>query len=112
MKTHEVFISDELVAILLKDAAGEGPTPDHKDHLVILLEFFHQGDKVAITAHDHEGVDMASGEGHFQSIQGECDVRSVLVSARRQIPLDHVDGMLRHGTTVICRMFPVAIRNL
>src|ERR1700687_5255454 len=44
-----------------------------------------------------EGSHMRMCEGHFQRVQGEIDVASVFVSARRRQTLHHLYGVFGHG---------------
>src|SRR5262249_37715269 len=64
---------------------------------------------VAIAADDNERIDVISRERHFQGVQRQVDVCAVLVAARSQIALDHLDSMLRHAAAVVSSAFPVAV---
>ncbi len=112
LNADEVFVCDELVAVLLEDDAGEGPPPDYQNRFVVLLEFFDKGYEVAVTAHNDESVDVVSRESHLQGIQRQGNIRPVFVSSRRQVSLDHLDCVLRHGPAKVFRPLPVPVRDL
>ncbi len=48
-------------------------------------------------------------ERHFEGVEGEVDVRPVLVAAGRQIALHQPDGVLREMAAVLARARPVGI---
>ena len=110
--THQILVGDELVAVALKDAAGELPSADHEDLLVVLLELFNQADEIAVAADNDERVDVRVRERHLQSVERKVDVRAVLVAARRQVALHHLDRVLRQHAAVATGPLPVAIGRL
>ena len=67
-----------------------------QNFFVVLLQFFDEGNKVAVTSDNYEGVDVISCESHLQRIEGQIDIGPILVATRRQISLDHLDRVLRH----------------
>src|SRR5690606_17021104 len=109
---HEVLVGDELVAVALHDHAGELPSAHDEDLLVVLLELLHQADEVAVAADDHEGIDVGMREGHFERVEGQIDVRAILVAAWRQVALHHLDGVLREAAAVAAGALPVAVCGL
>jgi len=100
------------MAVFLKNCAGEGASPNHKYYLVILLQFFYQGNEIAVSAYDNESVDMVACKGHFQRIQCQSNIRSIFISTGCQVSLDHLYRVLRHRPAEIFISFPVAVGNL
>jgi hypothetical protein len=90
------LVTDDLVAVLLEDGAGEGLAAQHEDGLAEFPELVDQGNKIAVAADDGERVDVVVSERHFQGVQGEIDVGAILVAARRGNALHHLDGVGRH----------------
>src|SRR5690606_30365680 len=80
--------------------------------LVVLLELLDETDEVAVAADDDEGVDVRMREGHLEGIEGQVDVGAVLVTARRQVALNHLDGVLREVPAVVAGTLPVAVGGL
>ena len=100
------------MTVSLKDPAGKSAATHDKHLLVVLLQLFHQGDEVAVATYYDKGIDVVSCKRHLEGIQRQVDIRSILVAARSYVPLDHMDGMLPHGTAVVAGTLPVSIRNL
>ena len=86
--------------------------PTTKICLSVLLEFFDEGDEIAVAADDHVGVDVPVGERHLEGIEREVDVRAVLVAARRQVALNQLGRVLRERPAVVPRARPVAVGDL
>jgi hypothetical protein len=99
------------MAVLLEDGACKIPPAHNQNLLVVLLQLLDKGNEIAVTADDHERVDVIPRESHLERVQSQVDVRSIFVAARRQIPLHHLDGVLRHAAAVFARAFPVAVGN-
>ena len=89
------LVADELVAVLLQNRAGKSLAADDENRLIVLLQFVDQRDKVAVTAHDAEGVDVVVSEGKFERIERQVDIRAVLVAAGRRIALHHLHCVVR-----------------
>ena len=70
------------MAVLLKDGAREGLSAHDKDCFAVLFELVDQRDEIAVPAHHGKGVDVGVCKGHLQGIQGQVDVRSVLIASR------------------------------
>ena len=111
-RAHQVLVGDELVAVALHDAARELPAADDEDLLVVLLQLLDEADEVAVAADDHEGVDVGMGERHLERVEREVDVRAVLVAARREVALHHLDGVLGQRAAVAAGALPVAVGGL
>jgi hypothetical protein len=109
---HDVFVGDELGAVLLHHLAGERAPADDEHLAVVLLEFLDQRDEVAVAADDHERVDVRVRECHLERVEREVDVGAVLVAAGRRDTLHHPHRMLRHGAAMIAGTFPVAVGEL
>src|SRR5271165_6242641 len=88
---QQVLVSDELRAVALQDVARKGSPSDHKNALVVLLQFLHQSDEVTVTTHNGKSIDVMPGEGHFQRIESQVDVSAVLIAAWRHVALYHLD---------------------
>ena len=99
------------MAIALENAAGEGASAHNQDALVVLLELFDQRDEVAVSADDREGRNVMPREGHLQRVERQVDVGAVLVAARRDVPLHHLHGVLRHLTALVAGAVPVAVSD-
>ncbi len=82
------------MAVLLQNGAGESPSADHENDLVILLELIDQRDEIAIAADDGEGVDVIVRERHLQRIERQIDVGAILIAPRRRVALHHLDSVL------------------
>ena len=54
------FIGDELVAVALQDDARERASADDEHLLVVLLQFLHERQEVAVPADDDVGVDAGA----------------------------------------------------
>ena len=108
----QVLVGDELVAVALHDHAGERAAADDEDLLVVLLELLDQADEVAVAADDDVGVDVIVGERHLERVEREVDVGAVLVAARRQVALDHLDRVLGEQPAVVAGARPVAVGDL
>ena len=108
----EVLVGDEFRAVLLQDHAREGAAADHEHLAVVELELLDQRHEVAVAADDHEGVDVAVGEGHLQRVEREVDVGAVLVATGRQVALDHLDGVLSERAAVVTGAGPIPVRHL
>ena len=100
------------MAVPLQDDAREGPASDHEHLLVVLLQFFDEGEEVAVAAHDNVGIDVGMGECHLERIERQVDVSPVLVPARRQIALHEADGMLGESAAVLTCASPVGVGDL
>ena len=100
------------MTVSLEDATGERAPADDEYFLVVLLQLLDQREKIAVAAHDDVRVDVRVGEGHFKSVEGEVDVRAVLVAARRQVALDEADGVLGERPAVLARPGPVGVGDL
>ena len=111
-RDSQVFVGDELVAVLLHHEAGELPSADDEHLLVVLLQLFDEGDEVRVAADDDEGVDVVVGERHLERVEGEVDVGAVLVSTGRQVALHHANRMLRQLPAVVAGALPVAVGDL
>src|SRR6185295_2383118 len=48
----------------------------------------------------------------LEGVEGEVDVRAVLVAARRHVPLDEADRMLGQRAAVLARAGPVGVGDL
>ncbi len=103
------FITDELVAVLLQDRAGEGLSANNEHGLAVFLELVHERDEVAIAANDGERVHMAVRERHLQSVESEIDIGAVLVAAGRRQALHHLYGVLRHSSSGAFLPSPVGV---
>ena len=112
LRTPARFSYDELVAVALQDHARERASADDEDLLVVLLELFHEGEKVAVAADDHVGVDVRMRERHLEGVERQIDVRAVLVAAGRQVALHEADGMLRQRAAVLAGARPVGVGDL
>ena len=112
LQSDQILIRDEFVTVFLKYHAGKGPAADDKYLLVVLFELLHQRDKIAVAPHNDEGVDVIPCKRHLQSIEGEVDVRTILVAARRQISLDHLYRVLGQHAAVIVGSLPVSVGDL
>jgi hypothetical protein len=99
------------VAVLLEDVARERASSDDENLAVVLLQLLDERHEVAVAADDHEAVDVAVGERHLERVERQVDVGAVLVAARRQVALDHVDGVLGQRSAVVAGTRPVAIGN-
>src|SRR5450755_3305062 len=55
---------------------------------------------------------MGMGEGHFERVQGEIDVASVFVAARRRQTLHHLYRVFGHGAGGAFLAAPVGISEL
>src|SRR5688500_3019208 len=100
------------MTILQHDVAGELPAADDKHFLVVLLQLLEQADEITVAADDDEGVDVRMREGHLERIEGQVDVGPVLVAARREVALHHLDGVLREQPAVVTGALPVAVGGL
>ena len=78
----------------------------------VLFELLDERDEVAVPADDDIRVDVAVRERHLEGIEGEIDVGAVLITARGEVALDQLGGVLRQGTAVVTRARPVAVSNL
>ena len=54
---------------------------------------------------------MVACKGHLQRVQRQIDVGAILVTAWRQVPLHHLNGVLGHAPAVFARSFPIPIRD-
>ena len=106
------LVADELVAVLLQDGAGEGFAANHKHCLVVLLQFVHQRNEVAVATDDRERIDVIVRKRHFQRIERQIDVRAILITTGRRIALDHLDCILRELTRGILQPPPVGVGDL
>jgi hypothetical protein len=100
------------MTVLLHDVARELPSADHEHFLVVLFQLLDQADEIAVAADDDECVDVGMGEGHLERVEGQIDVGAVLVAARREIALHHLDGVLREQPAVLAGALPVAVGRL
>src|SRR5579871_2051071 len=91
------LVSYELVTVLLQNRAGEGTAAHHEDAFVVLLEFVDERNEIAVAADDREGVDVVVRERHLERIEGEVDIRAVLVAARGRVALYHLHRVLRQS---------------
>ena len=112
LAAHEVLVCDELVAVLLHHQARELPPADDEHFLVVLLQLLDERDEIAVAADDDERVDVVVRKRHLERVEREIDVGAVLVPARREVPLHHADGVLRHHPAVIAGPLPVAVGDL
>src|SRR5262245_48512339 len=99
------------MAVFLQDRARKIASPNDQDFLVVLFKLFDQRDEVAIATNDYESVDVISRERHFQRVQSQIDVRTILVATRREIALNHLNRVLRHASAVLAGALPVAVRD-
>ncbi len=97
------------MTVFFKNGTCESSSPNDEDLLVILIEFFDQRDEVAVPTHNDKGIDMVSRERHFERVECEVDVRAILIATRRQVPLNHLDGVLGHTSAVLARALPIAV---
>ena len=67
--------------------------------------------RITIAADDDKRVDMIPGECHLERIEREIDIGSIFVAARRQVPLHHLNRVLRHAPAVFTRALPIAISD-
>ncbi len=111
-RADEILVGDELVAVALHHQAGEGPTADHEDLLVVLFELLDQADEVAVAADDDVGVDVAVGERHLEGVERQVDVGAVLVATRREVALYQFGRVLRQRPAVVTCARPVAVGDL
>ena len=112
LRLDEVLVGDELVTVLLHHLARELPPADDEHLLVVLLQLLDERDEIAVAADDDERVDVIVRKRHLERVQREIDVGAVLVAARRQVPLHHAYGVLRHQPAVIAGPLPVAVGHL
>ena len=112
LPAHEVLVGDELVTVLLHHLARELPSADDEHLLVVLLQLLDERDEIAVAADDDERVDVIVRKRHLERIEREVDVGAVLVASRRQVPLHHADGVLRHQPAVVAGPLPVAVGDL
>src|SRR5262249_32749150 len=110
--TNEVFISYEFVAILLENAARKRASSDDEDLLVVLFEFFHQGNEIAVTADNPKRINMLPSKCHSQVVQSNITVLAVLIASRCQVALNHLTRMLGHAAAVFACAFPIAVGDL
>ncbi len=108
----QVFVGDELVAVLLEDLARERPSADDEHFLVVLLQLLDEREEVAVAADDDVGVDVLVRERHLERVERHVDVRAVLVAARREVALHEAHGMLREVAAVVAGARPVGVRDL
>jgi hypothetical protein len=52
------------------------------------------------------------GEAHLEGVERHRNVGPVFVAARRDVPLNHADGVLRELAAVVADALPVAIGDL
>src|SRR5205085_3545491 len=90
-RADEVFVSDELVTVLLHRQAGELTSANDDDLASVLFELLDERDEVAVAADDDEGVDVIVGKRHLQRVERHGDVGAVLVAAGRHVALHHAD---------------------
>jgi hypothetical protein len=100
------------VTVLLQDRAGEGLAADDEYLLVVLFQLLHQRDEVAVATYDDVGVDVLMGERHLEGVKGEIDVGAILVATRRDVALDHPDGVLGQRAAMFSRALPVPVGDL
>ena len=111
-RTHQVLVSDELVAIALHRRAGELAAAHHQHLAAVLLQLLDQRDEVAVTADDDEDIDVVVGEAHLQGVERHGDVGAVLVAAGGEVALHHADRVLGEQTTVVASSLPIAVGDL
>ena len=100
------------MAVPLQDDAREGASADDEHLLVVLFQFFHQRQEVAVAADDDVGVDVGMGERHFEGVERQVDVGAVLVAAGGQVALHEPDGVLGEGPAVFAGASPVGVGDL
>jgi hypothetical protein len=112
LAADEVFIEDELVAVLDEQVRG-GVLHTQADHVfVVLLELAHQRRKVGVARRDHEAVDVFLLEGHVHRVDDQPDVGRVLAADRLLRDLDQLDGRLVEAALVVRVAAPVGISPL
>src|SRR5579862_5854505 len=99
------------MAVLLENGTRKIAASDNENFLVVLFEFFDKGNEIAVAADNDEGIDMVAGESHLERVKRKVDVGAILVATRRQIPLHHLNSVLRHAPAVLAGTLPVAVGN-
>jgi len=107
--SDQVLVGDEFMTVLLKNCARKTAAAHNENFLVVLFEFFDERDEVAIAADYYKCVDMIPREGHLECVQRKIDVGSVLVTTGREIPLHHLNCVLRHAAAMVAGPFPISI---
>src|SRR5215472_13547288 len=69
--SNQVFVGNELMTVLLQNDTCKRAPANDQNLLIVLFEFFHQGNEIAIPADNDEGINMVAGKRHFQGVQRE-----------------------------------------
>ncbi len=101
-----------LIAVLNQQVGARLLDPHADDVLAVLLQLEHQAGEVAVTRHQDEGADLRPDEHQLQRVDGQTDVRGVLLRRPVSRREDQIDRCFRERDDVLRIAPPIGIGAL
>src|SRR2546422_272730 len=108
----QLVVGVVLVAVLDQQVARRLADPHADDVLAVLLELQHEGRKIGIARQQDERADLGPREHELEGVDGETDVRCVLLVRPVRRRPDHVDRGFRERDDVLRVAAPIGVGAL
>ena len=109
---NQVFIEDELVAVVDQQIGGGLLDPHPDDVAAVFPQLRDQWRKVAVSGNQDEGIDVVPLIGKVQGIHHHSDVGAVLAAVTALRYVDQLDGGLVKGSLEFGIAMPVGVGPL